>query len=352
MKALKFGVFILALFMVSCSGNQNLEEVTGLANQDNVSLKMNQNERVVVANRVSGTISVIDAQTNGVIGTYTMPDGGEPMYVVHIPQAKKVFVGDRANNRVIAFNEDDFTVEGTVPCGNGVFHMWASANGSQLWVNNDIDKTTTVINPASMMVKGTAVTPADLAAMGGKPHDVFLDPSKKFAYVSVLGVAGANDYIVKYNTNKYEEVGRAAVGQDPHISATSANNLLYVPCQNTSNVYVLNRDDLSVVAIVPFAGAHGAGMSNSGDYFYTADISGARIGVLSTSTNSVVGTPLSTPFPVPHNLAINSSDTKLFVTHSGGTADKLSIYAINPEPTLMTSVTVGLNPFGLVYYSY
>ncbi len=353
---LKSGKSFLAVFalllLVSCSQEATLEDI---ANESNLQvapqLAQNLNERVVVANRGSSNISVVDAATNTVIGTYAMPDNGMPMYAVHIPQAKRVFVGDRTNNRVVAFNEDDFSVEGTVPCGNGVFHMWASPNGNQLWVNNDIDNTTTIINPVSMQVKGTAVTPANLVSMGGKPHDVFFDPSKKFAYVSVLGIAGANDYIVKYNTSRYEEVARVAVDQDPHISGTDQNGLLYVACQGGS-VYVLRRSDLSIATIIPFSGAHGAGMSNSGQYFYATDLPGGRLGVINTSTNTVMGSPIATPFAIPHNIAINANDSKLFVTHSGATADKLSIYAINPNPTLMTSLTLGTNPFGLVYYTY
>ncbi len=310
------------------------------------------NERVVVANRSSRSISVLDATDNSVLGTYLMPDNGMPMYAVHIPQAKAVFVGDRENNRVVAFDEDDFSVVGTVPAGAGVFHMWASPNGSQLWVNNDIDKTTTIINPASMKVKGTAVTPADLVSMGGMPHDVFLDPGKKFAYVTVLGVSGPNDYVVKYNTNKYEEVGRVPVGKDPHLFADDVNGLLYVPCQNTNNIYVINRATLAVETILPFNGAHGIFMPGSGSYVYVSNISGSELGVFETASNSQVGAPIPTPFPVPHNLAINATEDKLFVTHSGATANQLSIYSLNPLPVFETTVTVGNNPFGLVYYTY
>ena len=58
-----------------------------------------------------------------------------------------------------------------------------------------------------------------------------------------------------------------------------------------------------------------------------------------------------TPFPVPHNLVAAKND-KLFLTHSGGMSDKVSIYDIansNPVPILRGTVTVGLNPFGIAY---
>lgn len=311
----------------------------------------NSDERVVIANRASNSITVIDAKNNTVLNTYPMPNNGEPMYVVHIKPAHAVFVGDRANNLVVAFDDEDFSVKGTVAAGAGVFHMWASPSGNRLWVNNDIDNTTTIINPISMRVVGTAHTPADLVAAGGKPHDVFVDPTRKFAYVSVLGVAGSFDYVVKYNGRTFQEVGRAAVGKDPHLSATRVNNKLYVPCQGNDAVFVLNRNTMAVLDSIPLDNAHGAIMSNSGAYFYSADISGSRLATIDNQANSLLGTPLTTPFPTAHNLAVNSDDSKMFVTHSGGTNDKVTIYDLSPTPAFSTTLTVGLNPFGLAYYT-
>lgn len=345
-------MFIVALFFVamSCAKQDPSEEMASIE-EHSPELARPLNERVVVANRGSGTISVIDAKTDVILGTYPMPNNGEPMYAVHVKSAKSVFVGDRANNQVVAFDEDNFSVKGTVPCGNGVFHMWASRNGNQLWVNNDIDNTTTIINPNSMMVKGTAQTPADLVNQGGKPHDVFVDPGKKFAYVSVLGVSGSSDYVVKYNTNQYQEVGRIAVGKDPHLFASAANNKLYVVCQS-GEVYDINRSSFTVSQVISFSGAHGVNMSGCGNYLYATDLPGNRVGVINTNSNTVIGTPVTSPFPIPHNIAINSNDSKIYVTHSGATADKLSIYATNPTPTLLSSLTLGTNPFGLTYYKY
>ncbi len=346
-----FRVFTLLLLvgLFGCSETDSLESIA--PDSSSFATKTTK-ERVVTADRASGTITVIDAATNSIIDTYDMPDNGEPMYAVHIPQAKAVYVGDRANNRVVAFDEDDFSVKGVVPAGNGVFHMWASPNGTQLWVNNDVDNTTTVINPISMKVKGTAETPADLVADGGKPHDVFFDPQKNFAYVSVLGVAGSHDYIIKYKANTRQEVARVAVGKDPHIFADDVNDFLYVPCQGANAVYVIDRNSMEIEDILPLPGAHGIFMPGSGSHVYVSNISGAALGTFETAGNTQVGAPVPTPFVIPHNLAVNAAEDRLYVTHSGATNDQLSIYSVNPTPSFITNLTVGTNPFGLVYYQY
>lgn len=312
---------------------------------------------IVVANRNSGSISVINTKTDEVRGTYQLPSSpntAEPMYVVFVKRGQRVFVGDRANNQVVVFSASDFTVETTIPVGQGVFHMWADPQGKQLWVNNDIDNTTSVIDLNNLSLIATVPTPADLVNLGGKPHDVILGPHGNFAYVSVLGVSGDFDYVVQFSTRTFQETGRAEVGKDPHLSLTTRNRYLYVPCQNSDAVYVLNRINMSLVETISVPGSHGAGMSNNGKFLYTTNLPGGGTNglyVIGTTRNEVIGTS-NTPYPVPHNIALTPSSMKLYLTHSGGTSDKVTVYKISnhdPIPEFANEITVGLNPFGLAY---
>jgi YVTN family beta-propeller protein len=275
------------------------------------------------------------------------------MYVTHAAKSGYVFVGDRANNRVVAFNDDDFSVAGAVPAGNGVFHMWSDPHDRQLWVNNDIDNTITVIDPANLTVLATVPVPADLVNLGYKPHDVILDPQANYAYVTFLGGADPDDYLVQYSAATFMELNRAPVGKDPHVSLTQRNNLIYVPAQNSSKVSIFNRDTLALVTELTIPGAHGAGMTPNGKVFYATNLTGGGANglfAIDTNTNSIIGSA-DTPYGVPHNIAVTRNDT-LFLTHSGATSDKVTFYTVTanePIPVLAGEVTVGLNPFGLAY---
>ncbi len=312
--------------------------------------------RVVVANRASGSISVIDARSDALIGTYMLPAGDhapEPMYVTYSKRGGHVFVGDRANNRVVVFAKDDFSVVATIPAGNGVFHMWSDPRDRQLWVNNDVDNTATVIDPVNLSVIATVAMPADLVVDGFKPHDVILDPQGRFAYVTLVGGASEHDYLVQYSTVTFTELNRAPVGKDPHVSLTARNNLIYVPAQNSNVVTVLRRHNLEFVTELAVPGAHGAGMAPNGQVFYTTNLPGGGadgLFAIDTQTNTILGSA-DTPLAVPHNLVVTKNG-KLFLTHSGGASDKVTIYAVSaadPIPALVGEVTVGLNPFGLAY---
>jgi YVTN family beta-propeller protein len=348
----------LMLFFTACNEYQGPINSPTLDNQqlEKGNWQHGESGDIVVANRNSGSISVIDTKTDEVSGTYQLPGANtpEPMYVVYDKRRHRVFVGDRANNQVVVFNSNNYSVETTIPVGQGVFHMWADRLGKQLWVNNDIDNTSSVINLQTLQVIATVPTPADLVSMGGKPHDVFLGPFGRLAYVSIVGVVGASDYVVQFNTRTFEEIGRAAVGKDPHLSIPLVSRYLYVPCQNSDAVFVLNRFNLNLVEAISVPGAHGAIMTTNGKAFYTTNLPGGGtngIYAIKTRTNNVLGST-NTPYPVPHNVAVNNSSKKLYLTHSGGTSDKVTVYSIsnhNPVPVFLKEITVELNPFGLAY---
>jgi YVTN family beta-propeller protein len=359
-----FALFILALPLILLISACNeptapLESTDPIDQQQLVKggQRHGNSGNIVVANRNSGSISVINTRTDEVSGTFQLPGAPntpEPMYVVFVKRGKRVFVGDRANNQVVVFRASDFSVETTIPVGQGVFHMWADPRGKQLWVNNDIDNTTSVIDLHSLQVIATVPTPADLVSMGGKPHDVFLGPLGKLAYISVVGVSGALDYVVQFSTRTFQEKSRTAVGKDPHLSIPLISRFLYVPCQNSDMVYVVNRFNMNVVETIPVPGSHGAIMTTNGKYFYTTNLPGGGsngLYVIKTRNNQVIGST-NTPYAVPHNVAVTPSSKKLYLTHSGGTSDKVTVYKIsnhNPVPVYLKEITVELNPFGLAY---
>jgi DNA-binding beta-propeller fold protein YncE len=166
---------------------------------------------------------------------------------------------------------------------------------------------------------------------------------------------GDNDYVVQFGTDSFMEKGRAAVGKDPHVSLARQHNRLYVACQNSNAVHVLNRFTLAPITVLDVPGAHGAGMSRNGRYFYTSNLTGGGADALftiDTRHNTFVGEPVDSPYPIPHNIALDSSGRTLFLTHSGGASDKVTVYRMTGRdrvPEYATEVTVGLNPFGLAY---
>lgn len=342
---------LLALFAAAVAV-ATVEEVSGQHDDDSHS----HSGRIVVANRGSGSISVIEPRGNRLLGTHPLPPGAlppEPMYVVDGGHGR-VLVGDRANDRVVVLDKRTFRALGSVPAGKGVFHMSASEGREQLWVNNDLDKTSTVIDLRSLTVITTVPMPADLVAQGGIPHDVVLDPHHgRFAYVTMNGLPGP-DYLVKFSTESFQEVGRVEVGDNPHVAIDDRFEQLFVPSDRSNLLQVFDTGTLEPLGSLSVPGAHGAGMLVTRNRFYTTNLPGggaAALFTIDTKSRSIIGTPVDTPFPTPHNVALTEG-RKLFVTHSGAAADQVSVFRTSPRtgvPEFEDIVTVGKNPFGIAF---
>lgn len=300
------------------------------------------NEEIVVsANRGSGNITFINADTNTIEETVNIPNS-EPMYVVYVAQTDRIYVGDRAQSVVHVINAQTREVMSEIAVGNGVFHMWANSQGTQLWVNGDIDNTTSVID----LTNNTVVQTIDL---GGKPHDVFITEDGTRAFVSILlGDMSVPDEVFMFDTTTYQMMGSREVGDDPHLFHIPNSNKLFVPCQ-TGGIYVFDENFIEET-IIPVDGSHGI-FSGDNQNIYVADLPGAELYTVNAMTNTVVGMPLATSVNIPHNLTVNKDNTKLFVTHSGMMADKLTIYNTVNGLVLSEALTVGTNPFGIVYYT-
>ena len=168
----------------------------------------------------------------------------------------------------------------------------------------------------------------------------------------MVGVPGDADVIVSFSTLTRTETSRAFVGKDPHLSFNRRRWAVYSPNQGTNNVHVLSGFGLDPIDIIDIPGAHGAIMSRDSRRFYTTNLPGGgtdAIFSIDTRTHEIIGEPTHTPFAVPHNLALTRRGRKLYVTHSGATSDKVSVFRVSRRGNLTfeTSVDVGLNPFGL-----
>lgn len=68
---------------------------------------------------------------------------------------------------------------------------------------------------------------------------------------------------------------------------------------------------------------------------------------------TLVRSAIDTREAVPHNVAVDDAGF-VYVTHSGGAADQLSVYSTDASgiPTYIDQFTVGTNPFGLAVVEY
>lgn len=314
--------------------------------------------RIVVANRGDGTISVIDVQTLTVVDTVPLPADANPSvpgYAAYSEARDRLYVGDEANQRVVVFQGSDLSHVTDLPAIGDVFHIWQ--NDDQLWAVDRTNLGVAVFDLATDLRIAFVPIPNDLILAGGVPHDVVIDGSH--AFVSVLGIDMAPDVVVRYSLATLQETGRVNVGEDPHLFLHPTTSRLYVACQDSDAVWVIDRDTLAEVAVIPADGGHGIWIPPHGQRLYVTNFAGHEPGppaplgpfaltTIDTATNRVVDRTHA-PDSAPHNIASNASGSRIFVTHSNG-GTNVTVYgtlSVNFGPREIARLEVGANPFGL-----
>lgn len=296
---------------------------------------------VVIANRGSGDISVINAR-NFRVNTIDLPGDAEPMYVNHDSRRGRVFVGDRASSTVVALDDRNYHVVGSVDVGAGVFHQWLDVNRRQLWVVGTEASTVTVVDPDALAAITTFAIPSDLIDRGGVTHDVFV--RGQHAFVSILGLDDGSGAVLQYSTRNFELTGRIETGGDPHLFVR--NGVLYVPAQQSSTVSAYNASSLRPLNEIDVPNAHGIWVTPS-NAVIVSNIAGGgtdALSLLRSASLRPIRTPIDTSIATPHNVAVNRRGLT-FVTHSGPAATQVSV--VNPRTGWSWVVNAGTNPFGL-----
>ena len=314
-------------------------------------------EFILVANRDSGSLSVIDVKGNTVVRTVALPAGARPGYVVFSREHRRIYVGDDANARIIVIRADTYEHVLDLPMPADVFHMWIG--GGLLWAVDRTDVSVAAFDLATNTRIAVVPIPADLRALGGVPHDIVADADH--AFVTILDVSGEPDVVVKIGAVSFVEEGRAPVGEDPHVFLHPSDRRLFVACQDTDEVFVLDRDTMAEIMVVPILGGHGVWVPADGRTLYVTNFPGhlpgggpgpGAVGLFAVDldTHTAIGGTFA-PHRSPHNITSTRDGRRLYVTHSDrGT--KVTVYDTVPGavPVLLGEIDVGDNPFGIAHF--
>ncbi|WP_299431327.1 hypothetical protein [uncultured Aquimarina sp.] len=346
-------VAIAILVFGSCETEVNQIEKDALHQETQVSdakFGYHNDEFFLVANRGSSTFTVFDAKTTKFVQEIMLPDeGAQPTYLAYSRRNNSVYIGDFANSKVLYYDADSFELKGEIEIQQGAFHMWINDRVNQLWINNIVSKSTSVIDLKSNTVIRNIPLPVDEIpelTENAVQHDVTISPSGYAAYVTVLD-GPDRSYVIMYNTQTLAYIKHEVVGGDAHLLPVGSK--LYVPAQNDNSVTVFSRFNLDKLGVIPFNSAHG--VANSRRFVLTTGIADNKIGVIGRNNNNVIS-EIDTDFNTPHNLAVNKRGNIVFLSHSGGTATKVVFYQLRRNGTLrkISDFDSGLNPFGVLRY--
>lgn len=135
---------------------------------------------VLVANRGSGTVSLIDVGRRRSV--VTIPVGREPVQVAFAPDGRTAYVTLRGENAVAAVDLDRRRVTGRARVGRGPIQLAVTGDGRMLVVANQ--GTASRPGRTVSLVATTGFREVARIVAGAGPHGVALDPSGRRAYVT------------------------------------------------------------------------------------------------------------------------------------------------------------------------
>ncbi len=277
------------------------------------------NSKFLVANRNAGTLSLFNANTAKKIRSINIPGNAQPTYIA-TNKINEIYVADFERGFVWVYKKDNFELTGKIKVQKGAFHMWFNKKGKQLWVNNIISKTTSVIDLTSYKVIKNLKLPANIS-QDAEQHDVVISEDGRRAYVTVL-IGDQKSLVFMYDTSTLKLLKKVTVGGDAHLF--TFKNKVYVPVQNANRLIEFNLN-LDRKRTITLSSAHG--ITGNDKYLFVTSIKDKKVTILDRKTLKKSDV-LDTQFDTPHNVAITDNGKRLIISFSGANSKKATIWKI------------------------
>lgn len=234
-------------------------------------------QNAYITNRLDGSVSVIATATDTVTATI-LAVGGGPYGVAVDPDGSKVYIVSQSSG-VSVIDTATNTVIATIPITSRPSGVAVSPDGTNVYVTRSSANQVLVIDAASNPPVITATI-----SVGSDPQGIAVTPDGNKVYVAE---PGSNDVrVIDTATNTVTTIIPA--GQGPEgIAITPDGSKVYVTTFNTGLQVISTASD-TVVDSVPGISGLGVAVTPDGSRVYAA--SGGSVAVIETATNSVIAT--------------------------------------------------------------
>jgi YVTN family beta-propeller protein len=199
------------------------------------------NGRMYVTNFFGDNITVVDTDTNTIVGS-PIPSGDDgPRRIAYDPEHQRMYVTNRNDATTVSvISTIPNTLLTNIPIGARSEGIAYNPDNQKMYVA-DIDgtDTVTIIDTDTNTVDGTVSLP-----VGGNPQGIAYDPDHQRMYVSRLASPGMVD-IIDTTTNTLDTVhGPITVGNNPQfrIAYDPVHQTMYVENSGSGSVSVIDTD--------------------------------------------------------------------------------------------------------------
>lgn len=265
--------------------------------------------------------------------TTTVAVAPYPAGVALAPDGSRAYVTSQSSGTVTVLDAATGAVSGTFTAGSGSYAVAWSPDGQHAYLTHQLDDAVSVVDTASNTVAATV-------AVGAEPFGVAVSPDGARAYVSSAGAATVSVIDTASNT----VTATVPVGAEPHGVAVSPDGAhVYVAASGAQAVDVIDTASNTVSADVPVGhGVFGLALSADGSRLWTGNGGDDTVSVLDTAGRTVVSTV--TVGANPFSVALSPDGKSAYASNYGdGT---LSVIA-TADRKVTSTVPVGTSPYAL-----
>ncbi len=228
------------------------------------------------------------------------------------------------------------SVASNVTVGQSPLGIAVNADGSRVYVAEWWFGTMSVMTSSGAIVGGMLFT--------GQPNGAAFDTAANRVYVAI----GTTDSVIAIDAPTQTIVGTVTVaGSFPFgivVNPASTAGRVYVSNSGNNTVSVLNSAFSLVTAIPVGANPQGMALNPSGTRLYVANNSGDSVSIVSTATNTVIGTIALAPSSAPNGVVVDPSGTNWYVSEGG--LNRVEGFSVATNAPVLT-VGVGNFPDGI-----
>jgi YVTN family beta-propeller protein len=286
-----------------------------------------------ITNELSGSVSVIDTATNGVVAT--VPVGAAPIGVAVNPSGTRVYVGLGGANSVAVVDASTNTVVASIPVTGNPTGIAINPSGTRVYATTLFSNNVSVIDTATNTVVATI-------PVGTTPFGIVVHPNGSRAYVAIVGTqTNLGSTVQVIDTAANNVIASVTVGLAPQVVAVNpSGTLVYATTAVPAGLDVIDTATNRVVRSIPLSGSPGGVAFNpGGTRIYVALFETDSVAVIDAATSAVIATiPVGTS---PIGIAVTPSGARVYVAN--GDSDDVSVIDTVTN-TVIATIPVGMVP--------
>lgn len=286
-----------------------------------------------VANLGSNDVSVIDTQTNQVVGP-PIAVGTKPESIAITPDSREAYVADFGSEDVSVIDTETNAVVATIGVGREPVAIAITPDGKRAYVVDTGSEEVSVIDTQTNQVTASI-------RVKQSPWGIAISPDGRKAYVN--NEKGESVSVIDIETNKLLG-GSIGVGKAPvPIEITPDGHAAYVANYQENDVSVIDTETNKPLASPIGVGVEpwGIAIAPDGKRLYVANEGEKSVSVIDTETNRVLGAPIGVGTQ-PYVVAITPNGKSAYVANFG--SESVSLIDTENNQVVGAPIRVGKEP--------